>query len=87
MRSNGKALPEEKKAKEKLLKAEFLKALDDTAEAVGHEPATLRSQYLVPGLEENFLKDGTVSDKLSSMLDPEGGMEERLAARLVLGLL
>jgi GNAT superfamily N-acetyltransferase len=53
-------LDEDKKKRDKQLKTEFLKALDDTAEAVGHEAATLRSQYLVPGMEEQFLKDGTV---------------------------
>jgi hypothetical protein len=87
IRGKGKALPEEKKAKEKLLKAEFLEALEASAEAVGHEPATLRSQYLVPGLEESYMKDGSVSDKLSVALDPEGTIEERLAARFMLGLL
>ena len=71
IRSKGKKLPEDKKAKEKLLKAEFLKALDETSEAVGHEASTLRSQYLVPGLEETFMKDGTVSDKLGYVLGYE----------------
>lgn len=60
-------LPEDKKAREKQLKTEFLKALDETAEAVGHEPSTLRSQYLVPGLEDAYMKDGTVMEKLGSM--------------------
>lgn len=81
VRSKGKKIPEEKKAREKLLKGEFLKALDETAEAVGHEASTLRSQYLVPGLEESYLKDGTVSDKLGSLFDPEGLMEDRVTAR------
>jgi hypothetical protein len=31
---------------------------------VGHEPATLRGQYLVPGLEEAYLKDGSILTKL-----------------------
>lgn len=66
MRAKGKKLPEEKKEREKFLKEEFLKALDETAEAVGHEASTLRSQYLVPGLEESYLKDGSVSDKFGS---------------------
>ncbi len=68
IRGKGKALPEEKKAREKLLKTEFLKALDETAEAVGHEAATLRSQYLVPGLEESYMKDGAVSTKMSALV-------------------
>jgi len=54
-------LPDDPKKREKQLKDEFKKALEGTAEAVGHEAATLRSQYLVPGLEEDFLKDGTVA--------------------------
>jgi DNA topoisomerase I len=68
IRGKGKELPEEKKAKEKLLKTEFNKALEETAEAVGHEASTLRSQYLVPGLEESFLKDGSVISKFGSIL-------------------
>jgi DNA topoisomerase-1 len=87
IRSDGDKLPSDKKAKEKLLKAEFLKALDETSEAVGHEAATLRSQYLLPGMEEQYMKDGKVSDKLASVLEVEGTVEERLAARFVLGLL
>ena len=63
IRSKGKALAEDKKAREKQLKTEFLKALEQTAEAVGHEAATLRSMYLVPGLEEDFLADGKVDSK------------------------
>lgn len=58
-------LPEDKSKREKLLKKEFDKALKETAEAVGHEPSTLRSQYLVPNLEETYLKDGTVLGKLN----------------------
>lgn len=67
IRSKGEELPEEKKAREKLLKSEFNEALEGTAEAVGHEASTLKSQYLVPGLEENFLKDGSVLTKLGSV--------------------
>lgn len=53
-------LPSDKKEKEKVLKEEFKKALEQTAEKVGHEASTLRSQYLVPHLEETYMKDGTV---------------------------
>jgi DNA topoisomerase-1 len=65
-RKAGGKLPEDKKAREKKLKTEFLKALDEAGEAVGHEPSTLRSQYLVPGLEESYMKDGSVIDKLGA---------------------
>jgi DNA topoisomerase I len=65
-RKSGGSLPEDKKKRAKQLKDEFKEALEGAADAVGHEPSTLRSQYLVPGLEENYLKDGTVSDKFGS---------------------
>lgn len=64
IRSQGGKLPEDKKEREKKLKKEFQQALDEAAKAVGHEPSTLRSQYLVPGVEDNFLRDGSVKEKL-----------------------
>jgi DNA topoisomerase-1 len=73
IRAKGKDLPEDKKDREKLLKKEFLKALDETAEAVGHEASTLRSQYLVPSLEDDYMKDGSVKEKHSAA--------ERVASR------
>jgi DNA topoisomerase IB len=65
IRSKGGKLPEEKKEREKVLKAEFKEALEGAAEAVGHEAATLRSQYLVPGLEEAYLHDGSIIKKFT----------------------
>ncbi len=59
-----KELPTSRKEKDKILEAEFLEALDGAAEAVGHEASTLRSQYLVPGMESSFMHDGTVLDEL-----------------------
>ena len=70
-RKAGGKLPEDKKEREKKLKAEFKGALEETAEAVGHEAKTLRAQYLVPGLEDHFLEDGTVTsdmDKTASLV-------------------
>jgi len=66
IRSAGPELPRERKAKDKILKAEFKKAVAEAAEAVGHEPSTLRSQYLVPAMEEAYLHDGSVIDKLNA---------------------
>jgi DNA topoisomerase IB len=63
-------LPTDKKERESKLKEEFKAALEAAAEAVGHEPSTLKSQYLVPGLEDAYLKDGTVPaalDKTGSL--------------------
>jgi len=59
-RSKGGKLLEDKKEREKQLKDEFKEALEEVADDVGHEPSTLKNQYLTPGLEDTFLKDGTV---------------------------
>lgn len=59
-------LPEDAKERAAKLKEEFQEALEETAEAVGHEASTLKSQYLVPGLEDTYLKDGTVMSKMKS---------------------
>jgi DNA topoisomerase-1 len=64
-RKKGGKLPDDKKKRAKQLKEEFLSALDDTAEVIGHEASTLRSQYLVPSLEERYLQDGEVIEDLS----------------------
>lgn len=68
-------LPSDPKEKEKKLKDEFKKALEETAKEVGHEPSTLRSQYLVPSMEADFLKDGTVVDRLSKKVATRGPCE------------
>jgi len=66
VRSKGGNLPEDTKEREAKLKKEFKEALEETAKAVGHEASTLRSQYLVPKLEDSFLKDGTVLGKMKA---------------------
>jgi DNA topoisomerase I len=60
VRSKGGKLSEDKKEREKQLKDEFKEALELTAKEVGHEPSTLSGQYLVPGLEDSYKKDGTI---------------------------
>jgi len=65
IRKSGPDLPDDPKKREKLLKKEFQKALDQVAKEVGHEASTLRSQYLVPALEDSYTKDGTVIKKLN----------------------
>lgn len=64
VRSKGKPLPKGRKEKDAVLKDEFKEALEEVAKEVGHEPATLRNQYLVPALKDAFLHDGTVVDHL-----------------------
>lgn len=64
IRRDGPELPRPRKDRDAILKEEFAEALEGAAEAVGHEPSTLRKQYLVPWLEESYMKDGTVIDRL-----------------------
>jgi hypothetical protein len=64
IRAKGGKLSEDKKERQAKLKEEFKKALEQTAEAVGHEASTLKSQYLVPGLEEEYLTQGKVTPSL-----------------------
>jgi DNA topoisomerase IB len=77
-------LPSDKKEREAKLKEEFKTALEAAASAVGHEAATLKSQYLVPGLEDAFMKDGTVPEKLdkTSRLGPNTPLMERPDAKV-----
>jgi DNA topoisomerase-1 len=75
-------LPEDKKEREQKLKEEFKQALEATAEAVGHEPATLRGQYLVPGMAEAYLKDGTILTKLDKTAAYSGSTLEQVMAGL-----
>jgi len=64
IRKEGPKLPAGRKEKDAILKKEFKQALEEAAAAVGHEAATLKSQYLVPGMEDAYVHDGTVLDKL-----------------------
>ena len=75
------ALPEDKKEREAQLKDEFTAALEATAEAVGHEASTLKSQYLVPGLEDSYMKDGTVPTKMVKE-SQRGDSKEAMARRV-----
>jgi len=58
------ALPTDPKERKDQLKSEWDKALEATAKLVGHEPSTLNSQYLVPGLEDKFKGSGTILKRL-----------------------
>ena len=56
-------LPKDIKEKENILKEEFKQALEETAKAVGHNAATLKNQYLIPSIEENYLLSGKIKIK------------------------
>ena len=75
IRKKGPELPRARKEKDEILKKEFKQALEETAAEVGHESSTLRNQYLVPGLEDNYMHDGTVIDNLKD------ASVERVASR------
>jgi DNA topoisomerase-1 len=49
---------------EKERKRQFLDALEEAAEEVGHEASTLRSQYLAPSIEKDFMDDGKVNNSV-----------------------
>ncbi len=78
-----KELPRSRKEKDEILKAEFKRALETVADIVGHEAATLKSQYLVPGLEDSYLHDGTVIKTLKVSTKTEGEKEDEQAEAMV----
>ena len=55
---------------EKARKEEFKKALEETAEQVGHNTSTLKNQYLIPTLETNFLEKGKIEVKAAQIGKP-----------------
>lgn len=65
IRAKGGKLPEDKTERLAKLKKEWKLALKRTAREVGHEPETLAGDYLTSGLEEGYLKDGTVPDRMA----------------------
>ncbi len=78
-----KDLPRARKEKDEILKAEFKRALETVAEVVGHEAATLRSQYLVPGLEDQYVHDGTVLKSLKVGTKTDAQREDEATEKLV----
>ena len=78
-----KDLPRARKEKDEILKAEFKRALEHVAEVVGHEAATLRSQYLVPGLEDQYVHDGTVLTSLKTATKSDAQREDEATEKLV----
>ena len=74
-----KELPRLRKDRDKVLKAEFTRALETVADIVGHEPTTLRSEYLVPDLEPTYMKDGEVLESLN----PKTASVSRVASQFM----
>ena len=71
LKENGKGkLPKDGKEREKVLKERFKDALEDAAKKVGHEPSTLKRQYLLPRIEQNFLEGKGIRNILASQQIP-----------------
>ena len=83
IRKAGPELPRARKERDKILKAEFKEALVAAAEMVGHEASTLKSQYLVPGMETAYMKDGTVIDKLHKAKAKKASLEDKWGSTLM----
>lgn len=83
VRSKGSTLPTGRKEKDKILKDELKKALEEVAKVVGHEPSTLKSDYLVPGLVDSYLHDGTVVENFKQAKKTESEKEDDESERLV----
>jgi len=83
VRSKGSKLPSGRKEKDKILKDELKKALEEVAKVVGHEPSTLKSDYLVPGLVDRFLHDGTVVENFKKATKTDSEKEDEESERLV----
>ena len=86
-----KALKKTKKkgGDEKQRKEDFKKALEETARNVGHDPGTLKKDYLVPLFEENYLERGkigvssNVSDGVMGISRVAGHLDRMMAIRKV----
>lgn len=80
-----KQLQKMKKGKdEKERKEIFKKAVEEAAKIVGHEPSTLKNQYLIPGFAEKYITKGEIigPKKASSEFDliKEGGHTSAMLA-------
>lgn len=53
-------LPSDKGAKEKQLKKEFKEAVEIASKSVGHEPGTLKNQYLIPTMEPDYISGAKI---------------------------
>jgi DNA topoisomerase IB len=65
------------KGDEKALKEHFKKALEDAAKKVGHEPSTLKRQYLIPRIEQYYMEGKSVRGILASQTIPFSKLAER----------
>lgn len=83
VRREGPDLPHARKERDKILKEEFKDALEEVAEIVGHTTSILRSDYLVPKMEETFMKDGTVLSTFKSATKTTSEKEDEAVDALI----
>lgn len=79
--SRNGTLPKDPKEKEKKLKDEFKEALELAAKKVGHEPTTLKNQYLIPSIEEHYLTSGKIKVQASWEISKRAQEEEEIDLR------
>lgn len=65
-RAAGPKLPRLRKARQKILRAEFEQALKEASEYVNLDAKVIRSEYIHPGLEAAYLHKGLVREKQAS---------------------
>jgi hypothetical protein len=79
LRAKGPELPKNKRSRSKLLRNEFLSALDATADSVGLQADVIRNQFLPPGLEASYCEDGNLGIKSANSQD----LAARVATRYI----
>ncbi len=77
LRSKGPELPRDKTKKEEILKKEFLQAIEEVADIIGHTPAVLRKQYLAPSVEKAYMHDGTIVEKFDEKVKVGGAYDKK----------
>lgn len=66
VRASGGALPSHWKSKQKVLRTEFSNTIAAVAADFGLAAETLQEEYLMPGLEASYLKDGSFTVREAS---------------------
>lgn len=78
-------LPDDDDEKEEQLKKEFDKALKEVAEQIGHEPDTLKNNYLVVGFEDEFKETGKIIEKFDKKArQAEENNRKKMASRIAI---
>lgn len=71
--------------KEETLEEEFKEALEEVAEHLGHKASTLKGDYLLDNLEDDWTEDGSVTKKYAANVAVARRVCSRYASRTVDG--